>query len=180
MLVQIDREMPMFGCWLCDKKYPSIDGMPIHVRYGVGEGVLVRHLCGISRCINPMHLMRGSARQNTDDRITKDLVITEYLKDLMKGKLNTLSEPICDDIEYSYLNIFSEYWFYRWKIDKGITQSMIEEEVNSRWRLTFKKIMEDEEYIEDIGLEIYKDQMRMAMMLMRELRHRDNITILEV
>lgn len=35
------------------------------------EGAVVRHTCDIARCINPQHLLLGTAQDNVDDRVVR-------------------------------------------------------------------------------------------------------------
>ncbi len=39
------------------------------VKYGdLGKGILARHTCDVRRCINPDHIIIGTAKDNADDR----------------------------------------------------------------------------------------------------------------
>lgn len=58
-------------CWrFVNERYPMLNGRYLHQEWvAVGEGEVVRHLCGDSRCVNPMHLRRGSDIENAYDEI---------------------------------------------------------------------------------------------------------------
>ncbi len=79
-LVIIDREDTMSGCWLADSKYPKMDRKFVHQEFAAGYGEVVRHLCSNYRCINPMHLVRGSVAENNEDERDKRRFFSQLIE----------------------------------------------------------------------------------------------------
>lgn len=65
-VVRVFREKMFRRCWLAESHYPCIEGIKIH-RGINGEGRFVRHLCNDSRCLNPLHMIRGNGVENSQD-----------------------------------------------------------------------------------------------------------------
>jgi len=65
----INKELGVRGCWRFEKGYQTIEGVTLHQVWASGEGEVVRHLCGESKCVNPLHLIRGSDIENAEDEI---------------------------------------------------------------------------------------------------------------
>jgi len=79
----IDWRETASGCWECTSHSPSLryprfyrDGGPVPIHrfmyeqcFGeIPEGMLIRHKCNNTRCINPEHLAVGTYFENTADR----------------------------------------------------------------------------------------------------------------
>lgn len=73
-LIIIEEGHVNSGCWVCDVAYPKIDRKSIHQAYAAGTGEIGRHLCSINHCINPMHLVLGNVRENSQDETEKQRI----------------------------------------------------------------------------------------------------------
>ena len=113
--VIIDKHDWLAGCWIMPGKYPTIKGQSIHRTYAPGQGQVVRHLCCNNRCINPLHMLRGSQQENVDDEFFKSQVC--------KGNTG---------------EVFSVYWYYRlWY--KGQVLNWLREDNGDSRAILFKK-----------------------------------------
>lgn len=65
----IFKENTLVNCWRFEKSYEKLDDMPAHQTFASGEGPVVRHLCSDNRCVNPLHLTRGTDYENAKDEI---------------------------------------------------------------------------------------------------------------
>ena len=68
--LSINEELLIMGCWRFERRYQKLDGIYLHRQWAHGEGEIVRHLCGDSRCVNPLHLVKGSDVENAMDELT--------------------------------------------------------------------------------------------------------------
>lgn len=68
-LLFVTRIDELLNCWRFEKYYERLDGITIHQSLARGEGPVVRHLCSDGRCINPLHLLRGTDLENARDEI---------------------------------------------------------------------------------------------------------------
>jgi len=82
MYVVVDKYDWLAGCWITPVKYPTINGESIHRMYAPGVGSVVRHLCCNKKCINPLHMIRGTQQENVDDERIKWLVCVENRSEL--------------------------------------------------------------------------------------------------
>jgi hypothetical protein len=63
-----------------------LDGRYLHQDWARGEGYIVRHLCGDNRCLNPIHLVRGSEIENALDEIDVRNFMLSLFKDHLKDR----------------------------------------------------------------------------------------------
>lgn len=77
-----------------DGQYGNFRNQPAH-RYAyqmhkgdIPDGMMVRHMCGNKRCVNPAHLEVGTAKDNYDDRAR----LGEGLGVGLRGELNGRSK----------------------------------------------------------------------------------------
>lgn len=63
----VNRENTLMDCWRFDTAYKKLDGFNVYRKWACGEGPVVRHLCSDKRCINPLHLVRGTDFENAFD-----------------------------------------------------------------------------------------------------------------
>ena len=88
------KDNQLLNCWRFEKYYEKVDGMKLHQLWarGVGpivggEGPIVRHLCSEGRCVNPIHLVRGTDYENAKDEIE----VRNFENGLMMDILNDRS-----------------------------------------------------------------------------------------
>ena len=88
------KDNQLLNCWRFEKYYEKVDGMKLHQLWarGVGpivggEGPIVRHLCSEGRCVNPIHLVRGSWHEYAKDEIK----VRNFENELMMNILNDRS-----------------------------------------------------------------------------------------
>jgi hypothetical protein len=67
-------------CWTANSDYVRINNRHLHIVNAVGRGELVRHLCGNKRCVNPLHLLRGSKMENYEDEEEKRAFIVHLIE----------------------------------------------------------------------------------------------------
>src|ERR1700756_3845016 len=89
----LDRAIPEEDCLIChlqpsrdragrERCYVQVSGrdgkkwpaprLVLHVKKGpLADDIWALHTCDNSRCINPDHLFKGTAQDNTDDMISK-------------------------------------------------------------------------------------------------------------
>lgn len=93
-------KMMWFNCWLADRKYKMLDGFCMYQKWASGEGDVVRHLCGDARCVNPLHLRRGTDIENAQDEVdVRHFTIKAF-------------EDILDDYSVSESGVSKELQFY--------------------------------------------------------------------
>jgi hypothetical protein len=63
------RENKILNCWRFEKGYEKLDGVKLYDEWARGEGEVARHLCSDGKCVNPIHLLRGSWLDNAKDEI---------------------------------------------------------------------------------------------------------------
>jgi len=68
-IVFVSRENELMSCWRFEERYARVDGTALHQKWARGEGPIVRHLCSDGRCVNPLHLVRGTDLENAMDEI---------------------------------------------------------------------------------------------------------------
>jgi hypothetical protein len=85
------RENKILNCWRFESVYEKVDGIKLYDEWARGEGEVARHLCSNSKCVNPIHLLRGSWIDNAKDEIEvrdfENELMMEMLQDWsMKGE----------------------------------------------------------------------------------------------
>lgn len=97
-VLMINEDIPFTGCWELLVDYGSL-GRKIggYNKWATGEGVLVRHLCSNRRCTNPLHLVKGTHAENSQDEMTKCAVLGKALHN--KGVCNEKYRKFMDKIE---------------------------------------------------------------------------------
>lgn len=65
----VARDWTTLNCWRFEGYYEMMEGERVHQKWAEGEGEIVRHLCGDGRCVNPLHLRKGSDVENARDEI---------------------------------------------------------------------------------------------------------------
>jgi hypothetical protein len=63
------REDKILNCWRFENSYERLDGVKLYDAWARGDGEVARHLCSDSKCVNPIHLIRGSWLDNAKDEI---------------------------------------------------------------------------------------------------------------
>ncbi len=174
--VVVDKGEMEAGCWISDSKYPRMDKKYIHQTYATGKGEIVRHLCSNSYCINPMHLIRGSAGENNADEMLKNHFIlivarraTGPSKWVEKGVPDCIGSALMDYALWKS-KTYNEY------CDVRTAKQYLEIE----WRKTFKAMMIDGVYHRLLGERIIKEQITNAAILMARIKLKRGITIVEV
>lgn len=83
-VVELMEGREFTDCWLADWKYLMVCGISLHKTWAIrGKGEIVRHLCSDSRCVNPLHLMRGDEFENADDELeVRDFTLKRYMEEL--------------------------------------------------------------------------------------------------
>ena len=80
--MEMDIDAPFTGCWNLEVDRGSLGkGIGDYRSWAAGDGKLVRHLCSNSRCINPLHLVRGYDKENGEDEVRKRYVIGKNIFD---------------------------------------------------------------------------------------------------
>jgi hypothetical protein len=77
----------ILNCWRFENPYEKLHGLHLHQQWASGEGPIVRHLCSDGRCINPLHLVRGTDYENAKDEIE----VRNFENELMMQILNDYS-----------------------------------------------------------------------------------------
>ncbi len=77
----------LLNCWRFENPYEKMYGLHLHQQWARGEGPIVRHLCSDNRCINLLHLVRGTDYENAMDEIE----VRDFENDLMMQILNDYS-----------------------------------------------------------------------------------------
>jgi hypothetical protein len=93
-LVTFNKELQIKGCWNTSYKYLKLDGAKLYKILALGEGEVVRHLCGNSCCINPIHLKMGSDVENAYDERPFRAFVIKYLQERLKEDYSDLPEDI--------------------------------------------------------------------------------------
>jgi hypothetical protein len=91
-LLFVFKDNTLVNCWRFEHPYEKLDGIPVHQRMAGGEGPIVRHLCSDNRCVNPLHLLRGTDYENALDEID----VRDFENELMMNMLedwSMLEEP---------------------------------------------------------------------------------------
>lgn len=102
-VIKVFRKDMFIRCWIASRPYATMGCFSIHKGID-GPGEVTRHLCCNSKCINPMHMKRGTQGENRHDdavknrwkKYTFDRVVTEHIS----GKCPDLS--VLDDLNQSY------------------------------------------------------------------------------
>lgn len=107
-VIELYEDNMFRDCWLSDWKYLMVEGKSIHKEWARGEGEVVRHLCGDNRCINPIHLLRGSDIENAMDEIEVQDFTTRKFSSIMND-----TETIKLRRDIAYLTIIPRYctWY---------------------------------------------------------------------
>jgi len=82
-ILLLNKEYGIRGCWRFERSYQMIGGEYLHQKWAIGEGEVVRHLCGDNRCVNPLHIIRGSDIENAMDEIEIRKVAVRLLEELL-------------------------------------------------------------------------------------------------
>ena len=78
------KENEILNCWRFEHRYEQLDGQKVHQLMARGEGPVVRHLCSDGRCVNQLHLIRGTDLDNAKDEIeVRDFEIEKFEEILM-------------------------------------------------------------------------------------------------
>ncbi len=80
------KENELLNCWRFEKGYEKLDGLPAHQVLARGEGPIVRHLCSDNRCINPLHLVRGTDYENAKDEIEVRDFENELMMEILEDR----------------------------------------------------------------------------------------------
>jgi hypothetical protein len=80
------RESMIVNCWRFETKYEKLDGLPAHQTFARGTGPVVRHLCSDNRCINPLHLVRGTDYENAKDEIEVRDFENELMMEILEDR----------------------------------------------------------------------------------------------
>lgn len=98
------------GCWICTSHAPNSKGYPMVMKNSKRElvsryfykkykgeilkGLLVRHTCDVTNCINPDHLLQGTVKDNVRDSIERNR------RSPQEGERNHNAKIRNKDIEY--------------------------------------------------------------------------------
>lgn len=107
--VVIDKEDWLAGCWVMPAKYPTIKGESVHRTYAPGRGDVVRHVCCNNRCVNPLHMLRGTQQENMYDEVFK--------RDICAGNVG---------------EELSDYWYYRLWFKGAIMNMLMKDDREDR------------------------------------------------
>jgi hypothetical protein len=163
----------LIGCWRFEKPYQKIDGRWIHIDWAVGEGEIVRHLCGESKCVNPLHLIRGTDIENAKDEIE----VEEFSNELYAEMLNDRS---LDNLERGLRNkvlvprMLSKYRYTMGFELFGDVSKYAREMYRKNYIIEFRKRLSKK----DIDEEVFKVQFERAKQLMNVLRGREDVKII--
>lgn len=175
-LLVVDRVNRDVGCWLADGKYPKMGKEKIHQKFAAGSGPVVRHLCSERNCINPMHLVRGTAAENNKDEDEKNIFMVEVANNAMKDFIHiVVFKP--NDIESTILN------FICWRLivhKDNWDREDVRMHLETYWKDEFKRRVLDGFYRRYLGLNIVGEQETSAYILMSWIERNRRITILEV
>jgi hypothetical protein len=144
----IFKENTLVNCWRFEKAYERLGGLPLHQIYARGEGPVVRHLCSDNRCINPLHLVRGTDYENAKDEIEVRDFENELMMDMledysMKGEDKTLihltllpkvSVHLVEERGYKSLGETNKYlreYFRRDYVKKLLTKEIDSKDIES-------------------------------------------------
>lgn len=81
--VYVTKGNVIADCWNGEYPYMELDGFKVYQKWADGEGLVARHLCGNAKCVNPLHLVRGSEIDNAQDEIDVEDFIVEYYQQLL-------------------------------------------------------------------------------------------------
>lgn len=68
-LLFIDKNNPELGCWRFTQPYQMLDRKYVYSDLASGEGPITRHLCGDNKCVNTIHIVKGTDLENAMDEI---------------------------------------------------------------------------------------------------------------
>jgi hypothetical protein len=165
-LLFMSGEDTLYKCWRFEQRYQKLDGFYLHHKWAAGEGDVVRHLCGEGKCVNPLHLIRGTDIENAVDEID----VRDFAIDWMEKELDDYSlEGLENDIKF---RVLVPRMRLRYK-DKYDTL----EDVRSTAREFYRQ--KYERYIVNEG-KFIQEQMDYAKRLMEILNSRDDVSIVVI
>lgn len=94
MRLWISRNGTLLDCWRFEKSYCKLDGVYLHAEWATGEGEVVRHMCCDNKCVNPMHLVRGSDLENAMDEIYMRDYSVEFLSNMIGEDYSKLEKDL--------------------------------------------------------------------------------------
>lgn len=77
----------LLNCWRFENPYEKMYGLHLHQQWARGKGPIVRHLCSDGRCINQLHLVRGTDYENAMDEVE----VRDFENELMMQILDDYS-----------------------------------------------------------------------------------------
>ena len=86
-ILMVDKINYIAGCWWMDKQYAKYNGELLYQKYAAGDGLVARHMCGNSFCVNPLHLLRGTTQDNSDDEKVRYELFIKYFHDCVDHDL---------------------------------------------------------------------------------------------
>ena len=98
--VMVDKYDYISGCWWMNSPYAKFKGKAIYQTYAAGVGEYARHLCCDNHCINPMHLLRGTPKDNAQDEV---YMWNQYKEDIEYRIAN--NQPIVDRPSFMKLHM---------------------------------------------------------------------------
>lgn len=91
-VIELMEGNELWDCWLADYKYLRVGDIVLCREWAIGEGDIVRHLCGDNRCVNPVHLKMGTDFENADDEIeVRDFTTAKFME--MMNDYSLKDEP---------------------------------------------------------------------------------------
>ena len=164
-------------CWkFVHEKYPRLEGSYLHTQYAHGQGEVVRHLCSDSRCVNPLHLVRGSDVENARDEIAiRDFAIHEWMKILTFNDSQTLDLDEKPEILYLVLQarVGREIEEYKGRSNLDAYKDMRKKYNEIFQRSFMASYIQNEEFSQ-----LYCKQLEACKVLYGRLRSRYDITII--
>ena len=163
------KENQLLNCWRFEKWYERLDGEALHQLWARGEGPIVRHLCSEGRCINPIHLMRGTDLDNAKDEIE----VRDFENKLMMDILDDYSME-GEDKTLIHLTLLPKVSIKQ--IDELGVRSL--REVNKHLRELFRK-----DYVQRLisnSRAISEDDIQSAAIKLTSLMDRPDISIITV
>ena len=130
LVMTLNKELKIFGCWLFEFSYPKIGGENIHQKFARGEGAVVRHICGCNRCCQPYHLVKGTDLENAQDETRILEVGVQVLRSMCMEKYEGVT------LDEVYLTLQSRV--SRMKQYKFRSMSEVHQYIRERYRLAFE------------------------------------------
>ena len=164
------RDFDIINCWRFERYYEKIDGVSLYQSWARGEGPIVRHLCSDGRCINPLHLIRGTDLDNAKDEIE----VRDFENDLMMDMLDDYSMEN-ESKDLVHLTLLPKVSI---KIceERGAKKTL--GEINKELREVFRQ-----DYVRSLVVNIgvlSKDDVKLSIDKMKWLKNRTDILIITV